>query len=187
MRNWKTKSAMLAFTAALLAGQALAAGQWIHVRVENQGEGESVKVNLPLALAESVLPLLEEHDVQRQIERSGIRVGHRRWSVGELREAWEKAKAEGDFEFLVVESRDENIHMSLEGNNLIIRGSEDGQKEFEAMVPAKVVDALLSGSGEELDFRAAVRALGDLGSRQFVLLEHEGSTVRIWIDQTAGQ
>lgn len=188
MRNLKMKSAALGLMAALWTAQALAAGQWLHVRVENAGEEETVKVNVPLALAESVLPMLEEHEVQRQIGEHGIRFGHRRWSTEELREAWEKAKAERDFEFLTAESRHENIRVALEGQDLVVRGSEEGRQEFEILVPTKVVDALLSGSGEELDFRAALEALGDLGSQQVVLVKgEEGSTVRLWIDQNSGQ
>ncbi|MEE8584618.1 MAG: hypothetical protein V3T83_07180 [Acidobacteriota bacterium] len=187
MKNWRQQSIGIVWLTAVLTAQTLAAGQWLHVRVEEPGQGETVKVNVPLALAESVLPLLDSHDLQRQLRHHGLKIGRHHWSVEELRQVWEKAKAEQDFEFLSIEKDQDKIRVAMEGDSLVVRGREDSHTEFDVRIPTQVVDALLSGSGDELNFRAALEALTSLGSQQYVLVKERDSTVRVWIDQQPGQ
>lgn len=187
MKNWRQISIAVVLLAAFLTAQSLAAGQWLHVRVEESGQGETVKVNVPLALAESVLPLVEDHELQRHLRHEGVHFGHHHFTVEELRQVWEKAKAEGDFEIVNVAKDEDQVRVAFEGGGLVVRGKEDSHTEFDVKIPAEVVDALLSGSGEELNFRAALQALTSLGSQQYVLVKERDSTVRVWIDQQAGQ
>jgi hypothetical protein len=49
-------------------------------------------------------------------------------------------------------------------------------------VPFKVANALLSGSNDELNVLAAVRALGEYPSLELVTVQDESDNVRIWVD-----
>ena len=186
MKRWKNIAVAAAILAVAISVQAMAAGQWLHVRVEERGNEETVKVNVPLALAESLLPMVEEHG---RLGRHGIRIGRHRhhWTVQDLRDAWQKAKAEGNFEFLSIEKGNESVRAAIEGENLVVRGTEGDDEEFNVQVPIQVVDALLSGSGEELDFRAALESLSNLGSQTLVSVKDRDSVVRVWIDESSGQ
>ena len=61
----------LAATAAI-AGQATQPERWLHVRVDNQeAKGEMVRINVPLSLAEKVLPAIH-NDKLRKWETSRL-------------------------------------------------------------------------------------------------------------------
>ena len=48
-----------------------------------------------------------------------------------------------------------------------------------------MVDALLSGEGEELNLMAAMEALVDEGEGQLVTVTGENENVRVWVDRIA--
>ena len=52
----------------------------------------------------------------------------------------------------------------------------------EIRVPLKVVDALLSAGGNELDLAAAVHTLSAFGDTELAVIKDQKSTVRIWMD-----
>jgi hypothetical protein len=155
-----------------------ASGQWLHVRVEEAGKGESVRINVPLALVETVLPLVKADD----FERGTLKIDSGEFTVVELREVWEVVKAEGSYEFAAIDSRTTQVRVALEEDYLVVRSLGDSEKEVLVTIPIRVVDALLSSGGNELDVRAAVAALSAAGHGELVRVKDGDTSVRVWID-----
>ena len=174
----------LLVTAVLLGGlasEAVAAGRWIHIRVLEHGEdGETVKVNFPLSALEKMLPLIDDGNF-----RDGrIRINNRDMDAPRLRAIWAAVREVEDGEFVTVESRDENVRVARSGGFLLVDVDETrGDRErVEIKVPITVIDALLSGEGDELNLAAAIRALDAHGSQQLITVDDDDSQVRIWVD-----
>ncbi|MFQ5694910.1 MAG: hypothetical protein ACE5HB_02885 [Terriglobia bacterium] len=174
----------IAVLATALATPALAQAQggerWLHVRVEKTGEdAELVRVNIPLRLAEKVLPA---------IHAGHMRGGRVRAHLGrhdvDLRAILEAVRDTADGEFITVEKNDETIRVAKESGYLIVRVDERGEKgeRVDAKVPMAVIEALLSGEEDELDVLAAIRVLNEMGEEVMVRVEGKNETVRIWVD-----
>ena len=58
--------------------------------------------------------------------------------------------------------------------------------EVQVRVPVSVVDALLSGTGETLDVRAAIQELSSLRG-EMVQVDHPEARIRVWIDESPTQ
>jgi hypothetical protein len=70
-----------------------------------------------------------------------------------------------------------------EGFLLVDVDETRGDRErVEIKVPITVIDALLSGEGDELNLAAAIRALDAHGSQQLITVDDDDSQVRIWVD-----
>jgi hypothetical protein len=95
---------------------------------------------------------------------------------------WGELKKAGDTELVSVEDQDENVRVARRGAVVEVKIDRKGKEAVKVEVPVEVVDALLSGEGEELNVRAALAQLqkrrGDI-----VRVNDENSTVRIWIDE----
>jgi len=183
--------ALAAVAASALVGTAPAASlgdgaAWLHVRVEEprQGSrGSRVHVNLPMTAVEAALQAVPDAIASEGRFHLG-RHGHG-MDVAEFRRLWQELKGVGDAELVSVDDGAEHVSVSRKGDLLQIRVREDGERETVFVdVPAAVVDALFSGSGQELNVRAAVAELrtrrGDV-----VRVNDRNSTVRIWIDESA--
>ncbi len=160
-----------------------AADRWIHVRVMNQGkDGETVNVNLPLNLAEKVLPSinagnLKDGKVKIQGKLNGI-------DVPAILQA---VRSAGNNEFVNVKSKDQNVRVAKDGDELVIRvrGSNTEGANVDVRVPMAVADALFSSGKNELNVLAAVRALENTqGSRNLVTVHDHDNNVHIWVDSS---
>jgi hypothetical protein len=190
----KSIQAGLGLLALAAAGAAPAAAQtatpWLHVRVEEAKDATKVAVNLPLSVVEAVLKASPE-----MIEKHGrIHIGHDHgMKLADLRRIWKELAAVGDAELVSVESEDENVKVQRKGDLLLVfvdqkaKPGKEGRKEKGAEqvrveVPVSLVDALLSGEGEEANIEAAVSELkkrrGDI-----VRVQDDESHVRVWIDE----
>lgn len=176
--NWK-RVAVLATGFYFLLTTGTAASQWFHVRVQDKG-GENVKINLPMSLIGTMVPLIEKEGLtDGQLSFDGKKL-----TVAELREIWSTIKAEGNYEFLTVESADSRVRISMEGDQLFIRAVETSNEEVEINLPVAVVDALLSGPGETLNLKGAVDALAEAPVGDLVKVRDGETFVRIWIDHS---
>jgi hypothetical protein len=165
---------------------------WLHVRVEEAKDATKVAVNLPLSVVEAVLKASPE-----LIERHGkIHLGSEHHGHGlklaDMRRVWKELAAVGDAELVTVESDDENVKVQKKGDLVQVfveqkgRTDKDGKKQKGAEqvrveIPVSLVDALLSGEGDEANIEAAVTELrkrrGDI-----VRVQDDDSHVRVWID-----
>jgi hypothetical protein len=172
------------FGAAVL--QAAGADQWIHVKVDSKiGDEERVRVNVPLSLAEKILPAVQAdclHNGKVKIagEMNGV----------DLRALMDAIRSTGDSEFVSVESKHEHVRVAKQGAYMLIKvrdensGFKKGDKAetVDVKVPLSVVEALLSGGKDELDLAAAVRALRAQGDTELVTVNDGEETVHIWVD-----
>lgn len=185
--NIRRTSAFAAF--ALVAVLAIAAASpaaaapdlWLHVEVnETGGENANIKVNLPVSLIESMLPMIEGAS---EIEDGRIVIDDSEVSVDDLRGVLASFVDSPNTTFAEVETDTERIVFFKDGAYLRVEtdASADGT-EIRARFPVTVLEALVSGTGNELDVAAALRALADHGAGELVTVRDRDATVRVWID-----
>jgi len=184
------KKVPLVLAMVLLAGTVASAQtttRWLHVKVEEMGErAETVRVNIPLAVAEKVLPAISFDNVRGgklKLREGKIILGDERLDV-DVRAILEALRTVGDAEFVTVESADETVRVAKQGGYLVATvdertGSED---KVNVRIPFAVVEALLSGAADELDLLAAVRALSQHGDGVLVTVQDKKTNVRVWVD-----
>ncbi|MFH1143230.1 MAG: hypothetical protein V1774_01640 [Candidatus Eisenbacteria bacterium] len=153
--------------------------RWLHVRVDGSGsDGERVRINLPLELVASILPLIEADDFQRgkvRLDLDDLEGIDMAALVATLRNA-------KDGEYVTVEDGDEEVHIKKSGDHLLVHVDEDGE-QVDIRIRFAVVDALFSGEAGEIDLLAAVEALQEEEDCELVRVDGGDETVRIWIDQ----
>jgi hypothetical protein len=164
------------------------ADKWLHVRVIEEGEsGESVRVNVPLALAEAILPSIKV----KHFDKGKVRLEehwHGHVDDVDLRAILDAVKNAQDGEFVTIESkRKEDVRVAKKGGYLLVEVREkdkDGKdrEKVDVKVPMTVVEALLSGGKDELDILAAIRALARHGDTELVSVQDSKTTVRVWVD-----
>ncbi len=181
-------------------------GRWLHVRVTSADKEENVRVNLPLKLAEAVLPAIKAN----KLENGKIKVDQVKIENVDVRALLDAMRNAQDGEFVTVEDHRHDVHVAKKNGYLLVQVREDreaGQAEgrtktVDVKLPFVVCEALLSGGKDELDisgFRspvdsigvlkpdrtpalAAVRALSNAGDGDLVTVKDGRNTVRIWVD-----
>jgi len=153
---------------------------WLHVFVQEDGEsGETVRVNVPIAFVEQVLPLIENEHVR---DGKVMIPDHAELEGVDLRGIWEAVRDAADGEFVTVEGRDENVRVAKQDGMLLVNVDDDGEK-VRVRLPLEVVDAAFSGESNQVDVVAALRVLGETyPSHDIVTVEEGSTTVRVWID-----
>ena len=164
-----------------LALGAAAQDPWIHVSVDGHGpDAETVRVNVPLRLVTSVLPMVEDE----ALRNGRLHLDHHDMDGIDLPGLLRELRNAPEAEFVTVRNADESVRVAKEGDRFVIRVEEHGERpeNVRVTVPLQVLDALLEGSdGEELDLIAALKALGEFDG-DLVTVEGSDQTVRIWID-----
>lgn len=156
--------------------------RWLHVRVIcTDGKGDTVRVNVPLELAEKVLPAVNHdrlHNGKVKIDNSDIT------NDVDLRALMDAIKSAKDGEYVTVQGNDNDVRVAKEGNHLIVHVVDKGTKksQVEVKVPMKVVEALLSAGKDELDLVAALHALSSQGDVELVSVKDSENTVKVWLD-----
>jgi hypothetical protein len=152
---------------------------WIHIRVEEAKDQSKVSVNLPLSVVQVALEaapeIIEEH--------TKIDLGDKKFKVESLRKIWQELSAAGDAELVTVESEKENIRVVRRGDliQVFVKNTEKGE-EVTVEIPVSLVDAALSGEGDEINIKAAVAELQKQRGN-IVTVREPDTTVRIWIDE----
>ena len=184
MRDRKTIVAALFLLALGVAGIASASSDlWLHVRVD-ETDGAKVKVNVPVSMVEKAIAMLpDEHLRDGRIHLSEC---CENMTPAELRELWQEIKNSPDMTFVTVEEDDESVRVWKEAGYLKVHVLEQGRnEEVNVQVPLAVVDALLSGEGDELNIEAAIHALVEQGEGELVTVSGDDETVRVWVDNIA--
>ena len=185
--------------------------RWLHIRVvSSDNRGESVRVNIPLDMAEKVLPAID-HD---RLHHGKVRINEADCNGVDIKALLDAVRTTKDGEFVTVQSDDADVRVAKQTGYLLIHvtdksgrhhigrhhggwdKSEKNEKsekadkseaanresKVEIKVPMKVVDALFSAGKDELDLGAALRALSSFGDTELVSVKDEENTVRIWLD-----
>lgn len=158
--------------------------RWIHVRVLNkEANAETVRVNVPLELAEKVLPTISH----KNLHNGRVPIGGHIHDV-DFRALLEAVRSSRDGEFVTVESKDNDVRVAKQAGYLIVHVVEHGREhlrrnhQVEVRMPLAVVDALLSGASNELDLVAGIRALATQPDMELVSVHDGENTVRVWLD-----
>ena len=156
--------------------------RWLHVRViSSDAKGETVRVNVPLELAEKVLPAINKH----RLQDGKIKIDDAHVKDLDLRALVDAIRTTKDGEFVTVQSNDCDVRVAKQKNQLIVHvlDKEKSKKsEVEVKVPMKVIDALFSAGKDELDLVAALHALSEQGDTELVSVKDQENTVRVWLD-----
>jgi hypothetical protein len=156
--------------------------RWLHVRViSSDAKGETVKVNVPLELAEKVLPAINKD----RLRAGRVKIDNAHMDDVDLRALVEAIRTTKDGEFVTVQSNECDVRVAKLNNHLIIHvlDKENSRKsDVEVKVPMKVIDALFSAGKDELDLVAALHALSSQGDTELVSVKDHENTVRVWLD-----
>jgi hypothetical protein len=172
--------------------------QWIHVRVESKdAKGETVRVNVPIEMAEKILPTIN-HD---KLQGGKVRIDDAHLNDVDLHALLDAVRSSKDGEYVTVQGKDGDVRVAKSAGFIYIHVTEkkanessdkhgDGKQaakavndsKVEVKIPMKVVDALLSAGKDELDIVAALRALSSSGDTELVSVKDNEETVHIWID-----
>jgi hypothetical protein len=156
--------------------------RWLHVRVINtDNRGETVRVNVPLELAEKVLPAVN-HD---RLHNGRVRINEAHMDDVDLHALMDAIRTAKDGEYVTVQGTENDVRVAKESNHLIIHVvDKSGSKkcQVEIKVPMKVIDALFSAGKDELDLVAALHALSGQGDTELVSVKDSENTVKIWLD-----
>ena len=175
----------------LLAGASGALGQsgsakdrWLHVRVINSdNKGETVRVNIPLELAESVLPTINKN----HLHNGKVTIDQAHMNDVDVRALINAIRTAKDGEYVTVQGTDQDVRVAKEGGRLLVhvkdnKGSKSNKSDVDIKIPMHVIDALFSAGKDELDVVAGLHALASLGDTELVSVKSEDSTVRVWMD-----
>lgn len=171
--------------------------QWIHVRVDNKdSSGETVRVNVPIELAEKVLPAINKNN----LHNGKVHIDSAHMEDVDLRALLDAIRTSKDGEYVTVQSKENDVRVAKSAGYLLIhvtdktsnlvsdakgthsKAAVPKESKVEIKVPMKVVDALFSAGKDELDVVAALRALSANGDTELVSVKDSENTVRIWID-----
>jgi hypothetical protein len=169
---------LFAFVMAIGALLQAQSTEWLHVHVHNADEEETVKINMPISIMESLLPMVQE----KAIREGKLHFDDHHMSKSELKKLWSSIKKEGDTDYLTIEKPGEKVVVSMQGKFFVVQTDEGSRKNVNIRIPGAVMDALLAGPGEELDLIAAVKALRESGIKDIITVTGDDATVRVWID-----
>jgi|CXWL01.1.fsa_nt_gi hypothetical protein len=170
---------------ALCAGPAFAADDlWFHVKVrEKGGDNANVTLNIPMSFVQSMMPMVSK---QAELEGGRIAIDNKDVSTDDLRRVLTALKDSPDATFAEVETDNEKVIFYKQGEYLRAETREgNGGAEVNARFPIAVLDALLSGNGNELNLEAALAALVEHGPGDLVTIRDGETSVRVWIDRNA--
>jgi hypothetical protein len=184
-------TALATFVAILgQAGPAAAerpAGRWLHVRVvEQDGDGATVEVNLPINLVHKAVPLVEGASADARLDFTDHEFDGR-----DLKELLRELTVSPDGEYVKIRDDGDEVRVVRQGRLLLVRVHEHrgDRAQVEARIPMGVVEALASGDGNALNVAAALDALAQERDGELVTIVDDGGTthVRLWIDSSNEQ
>jgi hypothetical protein len=183
MASRAQSSAKTQDTSATAQSSASNKDRWLHVRVENaDSREETVRVNVPLELAEKVLPTINRD----RLHSGKIKVDQIDCQGVDLHALLDAVRTSKDGEFVTVQSKDQDVRVAKQNNYLLVHvvDKKHGPRteHVEVKVPMKVVDALFSAGDDELDLVAGLKALSMQGDTELVSVKDKDNTVRVWLD-----
>ncbi len=154
--------------------------RYIHVRVSNPSTHELVRVNLPLALAEQVIPAINHG----QLHNGKIQCGNFTADEVNVRAILDALKTAPEGEFVTVQENDSDVRVAKEHGQLVVHVIDKNDKEnVDVTVPWEVAQALISDTkDDQLNLVAAIKALEGLNDTTLVRVSGKDDNVRVWID-----
>jgi hypothetical protein len=165
-------------------GQSSTKDRWLHVRVINSdNKGETVRVNIPLELAENVLPTINKN----HLHNGKVTIDQAHMNDVDVHALINAIRTAKDGEYVTVQGTDQDVRVAKEGGRLLVhvrdnKGSKSNKSNVDIKIPMHVIDALFSAGKDELDVVAGLHALASLGDTELVSVKSDDSTVRVWMD-----
>ncbi len=157
------------------------AERYLHVNVQDPTKGESVNVNVPLAMAEKILPAINNHG----LHNGRVTIHNAEMNGVDVHALLDAVRTAPDNEFVTVNDKDSDVRVAKANGNIIVHviGKKNKEQKVDVTVPLKIVDALFStAQNDELDVAAALRALSDAGDILLVTVQDSSQKVRVWVD-----
>jgi len=165
--------------------------RWLHVRVTStDSKNETVRVNVPLEMAEKVLPAINKD----RLHNGKVKFDDHDMNGVDVKALLDAVRSSKDGEYVTVQGADSDVRVAKLNGYMYVhvteKNSHDSEKHakgseknrVEVKVPMKVVDALFSAGKDELDVLAALRALSTHGDTELVSVKSDDNTVRVWLD-----
>jgi hypothetical protein len=155
--------------------------KYLHVNVQGPTRGENVNVNVPISMAEAILPAINNHD----LHNGKVSIHNADMSDVDVRALLDAVRTAPDNEFVTVKEKDADVRVAKSNGNIIVHVTDkkNKQQKVDVTVPLKVVDALFAtAKNDELDVAAALRALSDAGDIVLVNVHDSDQKVRVWVD-----
>lgn len=168
-------------TALAVPAVAAPAEKYLHVKVEDSTKGESVHVNVPVAMAAQILPTINNKD----LHDGKVSIHNAQMNGVDVRALLEAVRTAPDNEFVTVKEKDSDVRVAKADGNIVVHviDKKNNEQKVDVTVPLKIVDALFStAKNDELDVAAALRALNDAGDVLLVTVQDSTEKVRIWVD-----
>jgi hypothetical protein len=166
----------------LTAAFAIAASttRYLHVRVSNPVNHELVRVNVPLTLAEKVIPAINHG----QLRDGKVQIGSFRADNVNIHAILDALKTTPEGEFVTVQDNGSDVRVAKERGQLVVHVIDKGSREnVDVTVPWDVAQALVSETNEDqLNVEAAIRALESVGDTTLVRVSGGDENVRVWVD-----
>jgi hypothetical protein len=181
-----TMTAVALFCTVLTTARTAAAApadRFLHVQVSDSGnKGEDVNVNLPLSVAEKVLPTID----RGPLHQGRVTLDKDQLQGIDVPTIVDAIRSSPDNKLVTVKDKSgENIDVSKANGNIVVHINEPGKKgdNVNVTVPISVVNALFSTAQKnEIDVAAALQALDNAGDTFLVTVENTGEHVRVWVD-----
>jgi len=173
----------LPLLAVLLAGTILCASspeRYLHVRVSNPTTHELVRINVPLSLAEKVIPAINHG----QLRNGKVRICDVAADNVNLRIILDALKTAPEGEFVTVQEPGNDVRVAKEHGQLVVHViDKEGKENVDVTIPWDVAQALTADTTEnQLNVQAAIEALEKVGDVTLVTVKGHDESVRIWID-----
>jgi len=170
------------FSVLSLTAFAIAASstRYLHVRVSNPASHELVRVNVPLTLAEKVIPAINHG----QLRDGKVQIGNFRADNVNIHAILEALKAAPEGEFVTVQDTGDDVRVAKERGQLVVHVIDKNSAEnVDVTIPWDVAQALISDTNQDqINVEAAVKALQNVGDTTLVRVSGRDENVRVWID-----
>src|ERR1700674_5528669 len=129
---------VLAGASAAFAQSGSSKDRWLHVRVINSdNKGETVRVNIPLELAENVLPTINKN----HLHNGKVTIDQAHLNDVDLHALLNAIRTAKDGEYVTVQGSDQDVRVAKEGGRLLVhvkdksRGESTKRSEVEVKIP----------------------------------------------------
>jgi hypothetical protein len=163
--------------------------KYLHVRVTSAADKEVVSVNVPLSLAEKVIPAINHG----KLNQGKVTIDDMDMKGVDLKTILDAVKNAPDGEFVTIQGKDQDVRVAKSKGNLVVHVVDDkeshkdkGGEKVDVIVPLSVVNALMPTDKNEVDLVAAIQALSAAGQKLIVTVHSADDDVKVWVDSESG-
>jgi hypothetical protein len=162
--------------------------KYLHVRVTNTSDKEVVSVNVPLSLAEKVIPAINHG----KLNQGKVTIDNADMKDVDMRAILDAVKNSPDGDYVTIQGKDQDVRVAKSKGNLIVHvtdksgGKEKSGQKVDVIIPMSVVNALVPSDKHEIDLVAAIHALSNSGEKLMVTVHDSDDDVKIWVDAESG-